>query len=197
MSYPRPIEMSDSASKRRAWEARVGLGDDERTRSATDRGADGSSGGHGVRWLRRRRCWDLTCTAGRPAAAAVPGGRWRWTDPQGPGSSLQPSRRTTVSGSTRWSWSEPSTADFGPTLAIEALSRGTASRWAGRRLRTWMVEAGLCGCRASSARPSISRGFGARATASWCRSTAASTAGSRTAASPARCWSSSTMRPAG
>ena len=30
MSYPRPIEMSDSASKPRAWEARVGLGDDER-----------------------------------------------------------------------------------------------------------------------------------------------------------------------
>ncbi len=39
-------------------------------------------------------------------------------------------------------------------------------------LRKWLVEAG-CGCRASSAGASTSRGSGASAWASWCRSTAA------------------------
>src|SRR5947209_18373215 len=44
---------------------------------------------------------------------------------------------------------------------------------------------------------SISRAIGASASASWCRSTAASTGGSRTAARNARCWCSSTTRRAG
>ena len=40
--YPRPIEMSDSASKPRAWEARVGLGGDGRTRLWSVEGAEAS-----------------------------------------------------------------------------------------------------------------------------------------------------------
>ena len=80
MSYPRPIEMSDSASKPRAWEARVGLGDDERTRSATDRGADESSGEKAYRGF-GRDCFRHRCAAGWPAAAALLRRRWRRTDP--------------------------------------------------------------------------------------------------------------------
>ena len=41
------------------------------------------------------------------------------------------------------------------------------------------------------------RGYGARPWASSCRSTAASTAGSRTGRTHARCWCSSTTRPEG
>lgn len=68
--------------------------------------------------------------------------------------------------------------DFGPTFAIEALYEGTASRWAvrrcGRGCSKWV--SGLC---ASSAGPCTSRVFDVSWTANWCKSMAASIAGSR------------------
>ena len=87
-------------------------------------------------------------------------------------------------------------ADFGPTLAAEMLAERHDLKVSRETLRGWMREAGLWLSRASAA-SFISRGCAARPWASWCRSTAASIAGSRIVPSHAACWCSSTMRPAG
>lgn len=64
------IEMSDPSSQLGAWEARVGLGDDERTRSATDRISD-----LGAAWAADdgvgRGCVERECAAGATAAGQV------------------------------------------------------------------------------------------------------------------------------
>jgi hypothetical protein len=62
-------------------------------------------------------------------------------------------------------------------------------------IREWYWDFGLT---ASSGKGGfINRGRGASASANWCRSTAASIGGSRTAGRNALCWCLSTMRPAG
>lgn len=83
--------------------------------------------------------------------------------------------------------------DFGPTLAAEVLLERHGIEVSRETLRKWLVEAGVCGCHASSAEASINPDCDVSAGVNWCRSTAASIAGSRVAVSPARCWSSSTM----
>jgi transposase len=86
--------------------------------------------------------------------------------------------------------------DFGPSLAAEMLRERHGMQVSWKTLQHWMSEAGLW-LPGNNAGSSIRRGCGAPAVASWCRSTAASIAGSRIAARPARCWSLSTMRPGG
>ena len=80
--------------------------------------------------------------------------------------------------------------DFGPTLATEALVERHRIKVGRETVRKLMVADGLWLSRSNGA-PSISRGSGARATASLSRSMGVSTAGSRTAASLVRCWCSS------
>src|SRR5438045_2642316 len=87
--------------------------------------------------------------------------------------------------------------DFGPTLAAEKLREVHGIALGRETLRLWMIDAGIGLTASSGARASISRAIGASALASWCRSMAASTGGSRTAARNARCWCSSTTRRAG
>ncbi len=75
--------------------------------------------------------------------------------------------------------------DFGPTLAAEVLLRQHGVEVSRETLRKWMAEAGLWLSRKQRRtfhQPRLPR----ESTASWCRSTARSTAGSRSAANPAR-----------
>ena len=97
---------------------------------------------------------------------------------------------------TCWSWCGRNYSDFGPTLASEALLERHSVDVSRETLRKWMTEAGLWLSR-KQRRTFISPDFVARATAKLIQIAAASTAGSKTATSPARCWSSSTMQPAG
>ena len=88
-------------------------------------------------------------------------------------------------------------ADFGPTLACEKLAECHGVMLAKETVRRWMREAGLWIPANSGRRSCISRETVARAWASWCRSMAAITGGSRNAHRRARCWYSLTMRRAG
>ncbi len=82
--------------------------------------------------------------------------------------------------------------DFGPTLAAEVLlERHGIEVHARPCVSGWSKPA--CGCPASSAGASISRGYDGSLRVSWCRSTAVNIVGSRTGASPVPCWCSSTM----
>src|SRR5260370_36954432 len=76
-------------------------------------------------------------------------------------------------------------ADFGPTFAAEKLAERHDLRVSRETLRSWM-------------RPSASSNLGIAASmlVSRSRSTARSIVGSRIVQPPARCWCSSTMRPA-
>jgi transposase len=87
-------------------------------------------------------------------------------------------------------------ADFGPTLACEKLAECHGIRLAKETVRRWMRDAGLWIPRQRGDPRSTSRGIAARVWASWCRSTAASTRGSRSARRRARCSCTSTMRRA-
>ena len=140
--------MSDSASKRRAGDARVGLGDDERTRSATDRGADGSSGGtaygsFGSRGVEPGRA------ASRPAVAP-------YRD-DGGGALIHKGRGKTSNhrvneGIRVYALELVRTQyrDFEPTLAIEALYERHGIKVGRETLRTWMREANLWASRKQS-----------------------------------------------
>ena len=87
--------------------------------------------------------------------------------------------------------------DFGPTLAAEKLREGHGIVVVARRCGCGWSGPGF-GLTASSGESiSTSRAVGASVSASWCRSMAASTGGSRTAVRNVRCSCSSTMRPAG
>ena len=88
-------------------------------------------------------------------------------------------------------------ADFGPTLAAEKLARGPRHRRRRETLRQWMLDAGLWADRVNAAAGSTSRVTAGIASASWFRSMARSTGGSRIAARNAPCSSSSTTPPAG
>ena len=88
-------------------------------------------------------------------------------------------------------------ADFGPTLACEKLAECHGVMLAKETVRRWMREAGLWIPANSGRRSCISRETVARVWASWCRSMAAITGGSRNAHRRARCWYSLTMRRAG
>ena len=139
MVHPRRIEMSDLASRRRAWEARVGLGDDERTRSATDRGTDGSSGETTYRGVGSdcfgHRCgrWSGCCCATETTVAAL----------------IHRSRGRSASDRLRWRSRVRSGVvrqnyrDFGPTLATEDLLERHGVAVSRETLRKWMAEAGL------------------------------------------------------
>jgi Winged helix-turn helix len=87
-------------------------------------------------------------------------------------------------------------ADFGPSLAAEKLAEHHGCLVSRETLRGWMIADGLWQDRRHRL-PCISRAGGAIAWANWCRSTARSTPGSRTAARRARCWLSWMMRRAG
>lgn len=87
-------------------------------------------------------------------------------------------------------------ADFGPTLVAEKLAERDGLRVSRETVRNWMVDAGLWLSR-KQRRTFHQPRYGARPMASWCRSMGRSIAGSRIADRPARCWCSSTMRPAG
>src|SRR5712671_4764836 len=78
-------------------------------------------------------------------------------------------------------------ADFGPTLAAEKLAEHHGCSVSRETLRGWMIADGLWTVGIVSRRRT-SRAGGAIAWASWCRSTARSTPGSRIAARRARCW---------
>ena len=73
--------------------------------------------------------------------------------------------------------------DFGPQLAREYLAREHGFGFSVETLRGWMIRAGPgCGRPSGAARSACTaRAPGARAWASWCRSTAATTTGSRAA----------------
>jgi len=88
-------------------------------------------------------------------------------------------------------------ADFGPTLAAEKLGELHDLRVSRETLRAWMVADGLWQTARSVAARFTNLATGATASASWCRSTAPSTAGSRIAAPSAPCWCSSTTPPVG
>lgn len=77
-------------------------------------------------------------------------------------------------------------SDFGPTLAAESLAERHGLTVSAETLRKWMIADGLWLPRSSAGR-STSRACAASAAANRSRSTAR----------PARCWSSSTTRPAG
>jgi hypothetical protein len=88
-------------------------------------------------------------------------------------------------------------ADFGPTLAAKKLAEHHGCAVSRETLRGWMIADGLWQDRRHRLpSPHQPRG-GAIAWVNWCRSTARSTPGSRTAARPARCWVSWMMRRAG
>ena len=88
-------------------------------------------------------------------------------------------------------------ADFGPTLAAEKLAEHHGCSVSRETLRGWMIADGLWQDRRhrlpSPHQPRRRRDCWAN----WCRSTARSTAGSKTAARRARCWVSWMMRRAG
>ena len=86
-------------------------------------------------------------------------------------------------------------ADFGPTLAAEMLAEHHGFKVSRETVRKWMQEDGIWLSR--NAGPFISRVCAESALASWFRSTARITAGSKIAAIPAPCLSSLMMRPAG
>ena len=77
-------------------------------------------------------------------------------------------------------------SDFGPTLAAEKLAEHHGCSVSRETLRGWMIGDGLWQDRRHRAPRRISRGGGAIVWANWCRSTARSTPGSRTAVPPAR-----------
>jgi len=88
-------------------------------------------------------------------------------------------------------------SDFGPSLAAEKLAEHHGCSVSRETLRGWMIADG-CGRTVGIVSPRrISRAGGAIAWANWCRSTARSTPGSRTAARHAHCWLSWMMRRAG
>ena len=88
-----------------------------------------------------------------------------------------------------WYW------DFGPTLAAEKLREAHGITVGRETLRQWMIADGLW--RDRKQRKRIHQPRPRRdALANWCRSTAASIGGSRTADRNAPCWCLSTTRPA-
>ncbi len=88
-------------------------------------------------------------------------------------------------------------ADFGPTLACEKLRERHGIDLAKETVRRIMIDAGFWVPRKLRPPRCTSRGTGAHAWANWCRSTAATTPGSRIGRQPARCWCTSTTPPAG
>ncbi len=86
-------------------------------------------------------------------------------------------------------------ADFGPTLAWEMLTQQHGLKVSRETLRMWMVEAGMWLSR-KQRRTFHQPACDVSRSANWCRSTAASIAGSRIAPIRARCWCSS-MTPRG
>ena len=86
-------------------------------------------------------------------------------------------------------------SDFGPTLAAEKLEERHALRLSRETLRTWMIQAGIWLPRAERKRFHQPR-HRREHVGELIRSMAASTAGSRTVARPARFWCSWTMPPA-
>ena len=192
---PRQAELKCHSPRRGfvGWENGLGLGDDERAGYATYRGSGrgdrrpadgrGGSGGAGVEHQ-----------AGAPAAAGVSARRRRAIGHKARGRHRTTGSPMTCDGRDRTG--AGAYADFGPTLAAEMLAEKHALTVSRETLRGWMLDAGLWRSR-QQRRLFHSRGCAARPWASWCRSTAASIAGSRIVPSPAACWCSSTMRPAG
>ena len=78
-------------------------------------------------------------------------------------------------------------ADFGPTLAAEKLAEHHGCSISRETLRGWMIADGLWQDRRHRLPVRTSRGGGAIAWASWCRSTARSMPGLRTAVRRVRC----------
>ena len=71
--------------------------------------------------------------------------------------------------------------DFGPTLAAEKLRAGHGIALGRETLRLWMIGAGIWADRKQRRKHVHQPAIAASASASWCKSTAASTGGSRTA----------------
>jgi len=88
-------------------------------------------------------------------------------------------------------------SDFGPSLAAEKLAEHHGCSVSRETLRGWMIAEGLWQDLGIVSPRRISRAGGATAWANWCRSTARSTPGSRTAVRRARCWLSWMTRRAG
>jgi Winged helix-turn helix len=88
-------------------------------------------------------------------------------------------------------------ADFGPTLAAEKLAEHHGCSVSRETLRGWMIGDGLGRTVGIVCPRRISHAGGAIVWANWCRSTARSTPGLRTAVRPARCWLLWMMRRAG
>src|SRR5262244_640378 len=87
--------------------------------------------------------------------------------------------------------------DFGPSLAAEKLAERHGCSISRETLRGWMIADGLWQDRRHRLPRRISRAGGTIAWASWCRSTARSMPGSRTAVRRVRRWVLSMMPRAG
>ena len=72
-------------------------------------------------------------------------------------------------------------ADFGPQFAHEHLEREHGFEWSVETLRGWMLQAGLWQAKQRRAKRVHNPRAGASAWASWCRSMAATTTGSKVA----------------
>ncbi len=187
------VEMSGSRARSGRMDGHLTMREAERLqrhdphrRAATDAAAGRGT----VLGLSERQVRRLYRRIGRAAPRA-------WCPAIAAGGS-QPRGSRTRTRRTRWRLIRERYADFGPTFAHQKLTEMHGLTVLGRDAAGLDDRGRALGARACSAPGgATSPASGAPVSASSFRSTAATTAGSRTAARAARCWSTSTMPRAG